>query len=400
MQPVILSLPPERESLVGRILVVDDNESNRDMLSRRLMRRGYEVEIAVDGREALDFVRAEAFDLVLLDIMMPEVNGYEVLEEMKANEALRHIPVVMISAVDDIDSVVRCLELGADDYLPKPFNPTLLRARVESTLAKKRLQDRERLYAQSLERELEIGREIQQGFLPSKMPQPPGWEVSVRFQPARQVAGDFYDVFELTSDRIGIVVADVCGKGVGAALFMALFRSLLRAYADRASVSPFSASVGILTEAVTATNGYIVRLHKSAHTFASVFFGVLDPGTGVLHYINAGHLPPIIADADGSMHRLKTTGPAVGLLGNASFGVDEARIGPGQMFLAYTDGVTEARDGESGFYEEDRLEAFLKEPPASAAQLLDQIEQSVRVYTGGTPPSDDLTMLAVRREAL
>jgi adenylate cyclase len=124
------------------LLVVDDNEDNRYALTRRLAREGYpNVAVAVDGRQALELLSSKPFDLVLLDIMMPNINGYEVLEKMKAEEKLRHIPVIMISAVDEIDSVVRCIELGAEDYLPKPFNPTLLRARVGASLERKRLHD-------------------------------------------------------------------------------------------------------------------------------------------------------------------------------------------------------------------------------------------------------------------
>src|SRR5262247_3639980 len=124
------------------LLVVDDIEDNRFALSRRLARQGYlNVTTAADGRQALELLNSRPFDLVLLDIMMPNVNGYEVLASMKANERLRHIPVIMISAVDEIDSIVRCIELGAEDYLPKPFNPTLLRARVGACLERKRLHD-------------------------------------------------------------------------------------------------------------------------------------------------------------------------------------------------------------------------------------------------------------------
>ena len=124
------------------LLIVDDIEDNRFALSRRLARQGYlNVTTAADGRQALELLNCRPFDLVLLDIMMPNVNGYEVLTAMKANERLRHIPVIMISAVDEIDSVVRCIELGAEDYLPKPFNPTLLRARVGACLERKRLHD-------------------------------------------------------------------------------------------------------------------------------------------------------------------------------------------------------------------------------------------------------------------
>src|SRR6476619_5050891 len=124
------------------LLVVDDIDDNRFALSRRLARQGYlNVTTAVDGRQALELLNSKSFELVLLDIMMPTVNGYEVLAQMKASSSLRHIPVIMISAVDEIESVIRCIELGAEDYLPKPFNPTLLRARVGACLERKRLHD-------------------------------------------------------------------------------------------------------------------------------------------------------------------------------------------------------------------------------------------------------------------
>lgn len=123
------------------ILVVDDNEMNRDMLSRRLQRQGYKIVLAEDGERALDILRQQTFDLVMLDIMMPKMNGYEVLEHLKADPQLYHIPVIMISAVDDLDSVVKCIEMGAEDYLFKPFNPVLLKARVTATLEKRRLHE-------------------------------------------------------------------------------------------------------------------------------------------------------------------------------------------------------------------------------------------------------------------
>ncbi len=138
------------------LLVVDDNEDNRYTLTQRLKRQGYaNVATAQDGREALDLLRTRPFDLVLLDIMMPELNGYQVLAELKADDALRHIPVIMISAVDELDSVIRCIELGAEDYLQKPFNPTLLRARVGACLEKKRLHDALAEWTRTLEQRVQ-----------------------------------------------------------------------------------------------------------------------------------------------------------------------------------------------------------------------------------------------------
>ena len=150
----------------GRILVVDDNEINRDMISRRLIRQGYTPFTAHNGREALERLRAEPFDLVLLDILMPEMNGYQVLEQLKHDAVLRHIPVIMISALDEIDSVVRCIEIGAEDYLPKPFNPVVLRARIGASLEKKRLRDREVLYLTQIEQEKKRADELLHVILP------------------------------------------------------------------------------------------------------------------------------------------------------------------------------------------------------------------------------------------
>jgi class 3 adenylate cyclase len=150
------------------ILVVDDNDDNRYTLTRRLKRLGYgEVEIAENGRIALEKIHRQAFDLVLLDIMMPEVNGYEVLEQIKSHEDLRHLPVIMISAVDEIDSIVKCIKMGAEDYLSKPFNPVLLAARVGATLEKKQLRDQEARHLEQLAAEKKRGDDLLHAMLPA-----------------------------------------------------------------------------------------------------------------------------------------------------------------------------------------------------------------------------------------
>jgi adenylate cyclase len=152
----------------ARILVVDDNEDNRYTLARRLKREGYEeVALATNGREALDLIAHRPFDLILLDIMMPEMNGYEVLERLKANEVLRHVPVIMISAISELDSVVRCIELGAEDYLPKPFNSVLLRARIGASLERKRLHDREAQHLAEIERQRARADQLLHAILPA-----------------------------------------------------------------------------------------------------------------------------------------------------------------------------------------------------------------------------------------
>ena len=382
----------------GTILVVDDNEMNRDLLSRRLRRDGHTVVIAEHGRAALERLAAEPFDLVLLDIMMPELTGYEVLEIMKKDAAMLHIPVVMITAATEEDSIVRCLHLGADDHLPKPFNPAILRARVGSSLAKKRLHDAEQQHAKSLERELEIGREIQLGFLPDALPTADGWEIRAHFRPARQVAGDFYDAFSLPNGRVALVLADVCGKGVGAALFMALFRSLLRALAETEFASAASMHDG-LCATVQGTNDYIARTHGRANMFATAFVAVLDPATGALDYVNAGHEPPAIVGSAGVRARLQPTGPALGLLPELPFGVQREQLASGETLFAYTDGVVDARDPADGHFGEERLMELLQRDATSAEGLLGRIDEALSAHITTAAQYDDVAMLVTRRTA-
>jgi serine phosphatase RsbU (regulator of sigma subunit) len=333
---------------------------------------------------------------VLLDIMMPELTGYEVLEILKKDDVLRHVPVVMITAATEDDSIVRCLALGAEDHLPKPFNPAILRARVGSSLAKKRLHDAEQRHARSLERELEIGREIQRGFLPDALPVARGWELRAHFRPARQVAGDFYDAFELPEGRIALVLADVCGKGVGAALFMALFRSLLRALAEPEFAAASSVADGVLAT-VRGTNDYIARTHGRANMFATVFFGVLDPGSGTLDYVNAGHELPVVLAADSRARaRLAPTGPALGLMPGLSFAAATETLAAGETLFAYTDGVVDARNAGEDAYGEERLMAML-EQGGDASALLARVDAALDAHAAGAPAFDDVAMLAARR---
>jgi len=381
--------------LPGRVLVVDDTEANRDLLARRLRALGHDVAIARNGREALESLASRETDLVLLDIMMPEMDGFEVLERLRNDPARRHVPVIMISAIDEIESVARAIQLGATDYLTKPFNKIVLTARVTATLEKKRLEDAERHRTRELERELEIGRQIQRDFLPDALPQPGGWEIAAAFLPARQVGGDFYDAFGLEDGRVAIAVADVCDKGVGAALFMALFRSLIRSHAELhgsgTPAGPASRSI------VALTNDYIARTHGRSNMFATIFFAIVDPRTGDFAWVNGGHEPPLIRRKGGAVERLMPTGPAVGAMPDMEFEARADRLEPGDLLLAITDGVTEARSPAGRLYGEDSLLGIVEAAPAAARALLERIVAAVRAYEAGTEPMDDLTMLAVRR---
>lgn len=387
----------------ARILVVDDNEMNRDLLTRRLSRQGYRTDTAENGAQALDKLAREPYDLVLLDITMPEMDGYQVLARMREDAAIPRVPVVMVSAIDEADSVVRCLELGAEDYLSKPFNPLILKARVEASLARKLLQDKADEHARVLERELQIGRDIQTGFLPDHLPQPHGWSLDARFIPAHQVAGDFYDAFELAGGRVALVVADVCDKGVGAALYMALFRSLIRAIAPQGGAG--EAAPQTLARTLGFVNDYIATVHERASMFATVFFALLDPASGRLSYANAGHDAPMLQRRGaGAPERLLPTGLALGLLPDRVCAVRELDLGPGDALLAYTDGAIEGQPSDA----EALLAELITRHEGNACQLLDQVLAGLTARTGDAGAAgddhaasqgqhDDVTLLALVR---
>jgi serine phosphatase RsbU (regulator of sigma subunit) len=264
-----------------------------------------------------------------------------------------------------------------------------------------RLWEQEQRYLMALEHEFEIGREIQAGFLPNILPQPKGWEIAASLQPAREVAGDFYDVFELPKEKIGLVIADVCDKGLGAALFMTLFRSFIRAVSNtdfyvRAGSGDGNSSADRLKNAISLTNRYIAETHGDTGMFATIFFGILDPLTGVLTYINGGHLPPMLINKHGAKEFLKLTGPAVGAASDAEYAIMEVVIEEGDTFFAYTDGLTDTANPAGEYYSEEGLIPLFS-GDQTLSSLLVQIQEQIENYATGAQQYDDITMLAARR---
>ena len=256
------------------------------------------------------------------------------------------------------------------------------------------------------ERELEIGREIQSGFFPARLPIPDDWELVTHFKAARHVAGDFYDVFTLGKDRkLGMVIADVCDKGVGAALFMALFRSLTRVLSGQADsdnhlITKQSARDpgNTLQDAIVSVNDYISITHEDAGMFATMFYAILDPDSGDLHYINGGHEPPVIINGSEIKTWLKPTGPAVGLYPHLEFKVRKVNIESGDTLLVYTDGVIDAQNKSDEAFGRQRLVDLFKNTYPSAQILIDTILDQINVHISNQNQFDDITILALRRK--
>jgi sigma-B regulation protein RsbU (phosphoserine phosphatase) len=273
-------------------------------------------------------------------------------------------------------------------------------------------------YSKALDEELEKGKEIQRDFLPNQIPQIPNWEIATYFAPAKQVSGDFYDVFSLPGENLGIVIADVADKGVGSALYMALIRSLIRVFSGHISlhgfanfstnnefpdtISEHSATADQINalNAVKLTNDYIAHEHGKDGMFATLFFGVINPSNGIMAYINAGHEPVFIVDSSGEQRSLDPTGPAVGMLLDMRFEIQQVQIKLDDIILGYTDGVIEALAPNGDFFTRKRLLSIVKQRPSSASALVEHIKTNLVIHVHNAPPSDDITMLAVRRLAL
>jgi phosphoserine phosphatase RsbU/P len=299
--------------------------------------------------------------------------------------------------------------------------PVGFRALLTEITARKREEASLLEARQKAEHEIEIARDIQNSFLVKDYPQPDGWEISARMRAARQVGGDFYDVFPVTASRqIALIVADVCDKGIGAAMYMGIFRTLLRAFSDQQYVvrwagvathdraetpstmyrgdTALASGAPALQNAIELTNNYIATEHGNSNMFATVFFGLLNPEDGNLHYINAGHEEPLIFSNGQVKARLAPTGPAVGMLPNHGFRVERIALSPGDSLLLYTDGVADALNAANERFSEERLLSTAAQCSASAGSLLNGLIGALDKHMAGFEQYDDVTLLTVHRK--
>jgi sigma-B regulation protein RsbU (phosphoserine phosphatase) len=373
------------------ILVVDDVPENRDLLIRRLSRLGYShFDQAADGNEALAAIARTRYDLVLLDIMMPDLDGFGVLEALRADGRINDLPVIVISALNEIEPVVRCIELGADDFLFKPFNPILLRARVTATLEKKALRDQTRDELHRKQIELNEARTLQLALVP-----PPfrgevagrSLAVDVLLLPAKEVGGDLVDYFPVGDELMVLAIGDVSDKGAAAALMMARTHSIFRSL----SVRPDAAALfGDPARAVALANDALARGNDGC-MFVTFLLAVLHVPSGTLSYVRAGHVPPFLRGG-GELTRLAGKGgPALGIVEEFPYRAATHQVMPGDRLLVVTDGFTEAQDRAGTLYGEERLGALFAGTDAfQSGMVLAQMAGDVRAFEAGLPAFDDM----------
>ncbi|HKY98376.1 MAG TPA: SpoIIE family protein phosphatase [Gemmatimonadaceae bacterium] len=391
-----------------RVMLVGRNVQDVVPLVQQLGREGYLVISEVDPDAAVSRLRSARFEFVLIDLEGAGAGSGKFVTTLRGDSQLEGLPVLAISRLDNIDGIESLLESGADDYLPSVFGPAVLRARINAALDRRRLQE-----GQNLRREMSVARTIQRDFLPESLPEVTDIELEAALRPARDVSGDFYDCFLLTSGEVILVVGDVCDKGVGAALFMALFRSLIRASADPVGGGAIQMIGGrhtmvmqaiqsaspadLLTRVAGFTNDYIARLHGRTNMFATVFLASLEPYSGELVYVNAGHEPALTIAPDGTIEELRPTGPALGMMPDSHFTAVTRTLGKGHSLLAFTDGLVEAHSPTGEVYGGQRLRDVIRaNSGSSASELVHAVLDATQAFGGHSEPHDDLTMLAAR----
>ncbi len=377
------------------LLIIDDSGFNRLLLKRRLAELGYpEPAMAEDGQQGLDAIAAQKFDCVLLDLEMPVLDGIGVLEALRLMPDAP--PVIVISAQTEMSGVIRCIELGAEDYLPKSFDPPLLKARLSAVLEKKRLRDlaAERLVA--LEAELASARNAQLSLVP-RNPASLGQgrvTLAAHMEPARQVGGDLFDILRIDDHTLLFAVADVAGKGAPAALTMARTVGLLRSAARLAMAAGTrpdpAALLGLANDDLAEDNPDM--------TFVTAVIGVIDSQSGEGRLALAGHDAPYILSTAGiRLPEGLTISPALGVMDGIVYAAAGFTLAPGESMVLYTDGVPEAEDAEHAFYGRTRFEAaLLAGRDAPPAEMQRRVLDSLAGFTRGAAPADDVTLLVLR----
>jgi len=383
-----------------KILSVDDEMDLELLLTqyfRRKIRKGeYEFVFAHNGLEALTMmVKHPDIEIILSDINMPEMDGLTLLAKVNEmrNPALK---VIMVSAYGDMGNIRQAMNNGAFDFATKPIDLDDLSVTIEKAIEQinyvHRMQQ-EHSQLELLKGDLAVAGEIQQAILPRLFPPFPEdadkLDIAASMTPAKDVGGDFYDFFRIDDEHIGFLIADVSGKGIPAAIFMAVSRTLIRATGIRG---------GSPAECITYSNRLLSEESVDC-MFVTVFYGILNVKTGDVSYCNAGHNPPYVLTADGEVKMLPMSqDPMVGAISGIEFHDCQLHLDKGDTLVLFTDGVTEGMNSNFQEYGEQRLEALLPSIAGRNCQAMVQaVRDDVATYVGGAEQSDDITLLVMKR---
>ena len=372
------------------VLLVDDAPENIQIVNS-ILKDIYKIRIATNGPKALDLAKADPPpDLVLLDVRMPGMDGYEVCQRLKSDPATREIPVIFLTGQTEVADETRGFEVGAVDYIHKPFSPAVVKARVQTHLVLRGIREQLAEQLLTIQKELETARQIQMSILPSEIPKIDGLDIAARYVPMTSVAGDFYDFIVVDKKHIGILVADVSGHGMPAALIASMLKIALASQAAHAA-EPAKVLLG-LNQALCG---------KFQHHFVTAAYLFVDMEKRTLTYAGAGHPPLLLwGGASGGVRAIEENGLFLGKFDFAQYSSVEMPLEVGSWGLLYTDGIAETTDPAGMEFGAERFREFLAAEQNTAAdhfanRLLEELSHwSAR--GPGADLDDDITLVAIR----
>jgi sigma-B regulation protein RsbU (phosphoserine phosphatase) len=371
-----------------RILIADDQPDLLDALRLMLKGQGVEIDAVTSPEAALAALRTRAFDLILMDLnyTVDTTSGREGIDLLAAVQQIDHLlPVVVMTGWGSVDLAVEAMRRGVRDFVQKPWDNAHLIATLRHEIAAGR---ERRLHDATERRDLAEALKIQERLLPQQIPQIDGWEVAASWQPAAGVGGDCFDAIRFDASRLAISIADVVGKGIPAALLMSNLQAAVRAFAA-GTVEP---------QALCGQVNRILCGNIAEGRFISFCYCVLDTAEGILTYSNAGHYPPAVVRANGTIERLEHGGPVFGVIADAEYEQAEIALQPGDRLVLFTDGLTEARDAAGEEFGEARLlEAAVRHRDCSAPALQARLAADVAAFTGARL-QDDATLIVAASE--
>ncbi len=393
----VLERPAEKKS--ATVLVVDDSRLNRRVLSDLLREAGHHVVATESAVDALRLLGERRFDLLLLDLVLPEMDGLVLLARVKQSPDTRDLPVIMITGTEDMQSAAQCIQQGAEDYLLKPFDPILLRARIDACIEKSRLRSLEQAYHDRVARdndrktgEIERARQIQSMLLPSESPACNFLEIDAAQWTASEVGGDYYDFFHRPDGALVAAIGDATGHGVGAGSMVAMTKALLLAWFDYKNLAGLC---GRLNRIMVETG------LKEESNMALNLLAIRPEDSGVRVRVSGGSMPPVyVLRADGRLDQFQLCGPPLGLIDFDDITYDETQFSalPGDNIILMSDGLPEIMSPDKRMLDYDRLEERLTmlDPSRPCSMLLSDILRIGDDWAEGEPLKDDLTAVVLK----
>jgi serine phosphatase RsbU (regulator of sigma subunit) len=371
----------------AKVLLIDDSKLNRAVIKNTLSELSMTITECNDGQEGLDAIKKERFDIILVDTVMPVMDGLTFLKEIKQGYIDDFIPVILMTGNDDLNSKIKGLNVGADDFLQKPINQKELVARVMSLLRLKKTHDQLYLKNKQIEKEMEAAKKVQEFIIPDDFSGIPYPSISGKYLPMENIGGDFFDFYPLENNRTGLLIADVTGHGIPAALIVTMTKMVFNVYAEK-----YDSTAALLTK----VNSDIKKMLLE-NQYITAFYGIYDNKNKTFTFTNAGHIRPFYyRKRTGKILMLDSFGFFIGILDDPKYEQKTIKVEEGDRLFLLTDGVTELKNSAREDFGDQRLAKFISDnKDIKGNEFCNKLLEVLMSHIIGAEKSDDLAFLNI-----